>query len=81
MEEKENQQDNKITKLETCFEFMNEKLTNIEKMVYAFDAKLDQALSKKADKWVERVMIWAGITVGTVIVGILVRTVIFLEIK
>lgn len=65
MDEKENQQDNKITKLETCFEFMNEKLTNIEKMVIKFDEKLDNALARKADKWVEKVLIWGGGIIGT----------------
>lgn len=54
MEEKENIQDNKITKLETCYIFMTEKLENIEKMVISFDAKLDKALEKKANKWVEK---------------------------
>lgn len=73
IEERENTQDNKITKLETCFEFMNEKLINIEKMVVNFDQKLDQALSKKADKWVEKVLVWAGIATGTVVIGMLVR--------
>ena len=52
-----NEQENKITKLETCYQFMTEKLENIEKMVVAFDAKLDKALEKKADKWVEKFLV------------------------
>ena len=75
MEEKENIQDNKITKLETCYEFMTEKLIAIEKMVSSFDEKLDRALEKKANKWVEKfvagfiIMILSGLFgyIGTLI--------------
>ncbi len=62
-----------LNTLQENFKFMNEKIVNIEKMVKAFDEKLDEALSKKADKWAENgvkgiyVLLIAPILVGIIL--------------
>jgi len=81
MEERESQQDVKIGKLETSFDFMTEKLINIEKMVIAFDEKLNQALDKKADKWTENGVKFIYGTLGLSLFVALITWIIKIDLK
>ena len=65
-----------IAKLQENMTFMKQEISDIKEIVKGFDTKLDEALRKKADKWVEKVLIWAGVTCGAAILVIIVRFVI-----
>ena len=74
-------QKNLMQKLEEN-QITNEKaheaiLCSIEKM----SDKLDVALSKKANKWVETSMIWIFSAIGITMIGLLIRWLVLLELK
>lgn len=48
-----------------------EKLEELVKRFDSFEEKLDKALEKKANVWVEKFMVWAGIIIGAGILGYL----------
>ena len=54
-----------------------DKLDNIIERFEKFEEKLDRALDKKADKWVETAVSWAGYT----IVGAVLLALVYLVIK
>jgi hypothetical protein len=59
--------------------FMTE-LQEIKSMIKELDGKISCALEKKADKWVEQVLIWVGITivgVAITIIGFLINQIFF----
>jgi len=64
MEEKE-----RIAILETNHKNIMEKIEEILEKVDNLEKKLDCALDKKANIWVEKVLIWLGIIIGTGILG------------
>jgi len=74
-------QKNLMQKLEEN-QITNEKaheaiLCSIEKM----SDKLDRALEKKANKWVETSMIWIFSAIGVTMIGLIIRWLVLLELK
>ena len=61
----------RIALLESNHETLMEKIESILIRFDKFEEKLDIALEKKAGKWVEGVIKWFGITIGTGILGYL----------
>jgi molecular chaperone GrpE (heat shock protein) len=62
----------RLAKLETNHCNIMEKLDEIVERFNNFENKLDKALEKKADVWVEKAVSWAGYTVvGSVILALL----------
>lgn len=55
---------------------MGGKVDKIEAKVDKFDEKLDKILAKKADKWVEKVIIWAGAVAGAAIITALMSLIL-----
>ena len=58
-----------------------EQHTAIMEAVNKLESKLDYAIGKKADKWVEKILIWAGMTIGAGILTLIVRWVILIELQ
>ena len=69
-------EETRIALLEQSQTAMSKEISEIKKIVSGFDEKLDRALDKKANKWVERVLIWAGVTVGASILTYVVSSII-----
>lgn len=66
------EQDKQIAVLSTNHCNIMEKLDEIVDRFNNFENKLDKALEKKADVWVEKAVSWAGYTVvGSVILALL----------
>lgn len=62
----------KIAILEANQKNMSDDLSEIKEIVKAFDTKLDKALEKKADIWVEKAISWFSYTViGVVVLALL----------
>lgn len=77
-----------INTLEIMMTQNNKDHEDIKKMILNFGTRLDESLERmenkfneKANKWVEKVMIWMGTAVGVVLIGLLIRWVVFLELK
>ena len=68
---KENTDAIRIAVLETNQNNIMEKLDSIVARFDKFEEKLDKALEKKADKWVEKVLTWLGLVVGSGILAYL----------
>lgn len=54
----------RLVKLETNHNNIMEKIEEILKRFDNFETKLDCALEKKANVWVEKVIVWLGIFIG-----------------
>lgn len=81
-------QELKINTLEIMMEQNARDHDDIKKSITSFGEKLDDSLARmekkfgeKANKWVEKVMIWFGAATGVVVIGMLVRWIVFLELK
>jgi len=62
----------KIAVLEANQKNMSQEISEIKEIVKAFDEKLDKALEKKADIWVEKAISWFSYTVvGVVLLAII----------
>lgn len=59
----------RLTALETNEKNVMQELQDIKQMIKDLDSKLDCALEKKADRWVEKVLTWVGALIGASIVG------------
>lgn len=77
-----------INTLEIMMEQNAKEHSDIKEMMTLFGKKLDDSLermekklSDKANKWTEKAWIWAFTASGVVVIGLLVRWVIFLELK
>lgn len=55
----------RVAVLESEHQNIMEKFEELIKRFDSFEEKLDKALEKKADKWVEKLIIWLGIFIGT----------------
>lgn len=67
----------KFALLETKQESMSQDIEEIKYIVKSFDEKLDKALEKKADYWVERAMTWFIYLV----MGAVITALVYLVIK
>jgi len=67
----------RIALLENNQDVIMEKLEDIIKRFDKFEEKLDKALEKKADVWVEKALFWLLYTVA----GIIVLALMYLVIK
>lgn len=72
-------EETRIALLEQNHQQMMEKIDTIIERFDKFEVKLDKALEKKANKWVETAMYWGFTSVGVVAIGLLVRWVILLD--
>lgn len=72
---------NMMEKLEQSIQDNKEAHSAIMDSIKSFEEKLDIAIGKKADKWVEKVLIWAGMTIGAGVLTLVVRWVILLELQ
>lgn len=61
----------RLAKLETNHTNLMEKIEEILTRFDKFEDKLDKALDKKANIWVEKVLIWLGVFIGAGILGYL----------
>lgn len=61
----------RLAKLETNHTNIMEKIEEILIRFDKFEDKLDRALDKKANIWVEKVLIWLGVFIGAGILGYL----------
>jgi len=71
----------KINSLEIMMEQNNKDHLEIKELISEMSKKIDKALEKKANKWVEKVVVWGLSCVGVVFIGLLVRWVVLLELK
>jgi hypothetical protein len=62
---------NMVDKMEEIKVDNNREHKEIKEMICEVSNKIERALETKANKWVEGVMIWMGITIGTGFVGLL----------
>lgn len=60
----ETNQKNMMDKLIESIKDNKESHEGIINMIVGIEAKLDKALEGKANKWVERVLTWLGISIG-----------------
>lgn len=68
----EKSSETKFALLEKAQEVMSNEISEIKEIVKAFDSKLDNALNKKADKWVQDAMSWFIYTIlGAVLLALL----------
>lgn len=67
----------KLAVLEERQQTMSDEISEIKEIVKSFDQKLDKALEKKADVWVEKAISWAIYTV----VGIVLSAMVYLVIN
>jgi len=67
----------KFALLEKAQEIMSNEISEIKEIVKSFDSKLDKALEKKADVWVEKAFAWAIYLVA----GIFITTITYLVMK
>lgn len=67
----------KLALLEQAQKTMSDEISEIKEIVKNFDQKLDKALEKKADVWVEKAISWAIYTV----VGIVLSAMVYLVIN
>lgn len=79
------EQDLKINTLEVMMEQNTKDHEAIKSMISSFSNKLDESLermeTKFASKWTEKAWIWFFAVVGTASIGLIVRWIIFLELK
>lgn len=62
----------KFALLEKAQEIMSNEISEIKEIVKSFDSKLDKALEKKADIWVEKALSWVIYTIlGAVLMALL----------
>jgi hypothetical protein len=78
----------KINTLEIMMEQNSKDHTEIKEMIRIFGDKLDKSLEKmelrlssKADKWVETFLRWAAGVAGVVFIGLVIRWLVFLELR
>lgn len=71
----------KINTLEVMMEQNNKDHITIMDKIDDIIEKLDNFENKFAGKWTEKVLIWAGATAGIVFIGLIIRWLLFLELK
>ena len=59
----------RVIKLETTQPYIMEKIENIERLVLEIKQDVKEALANKADKWVEKFIVWAGGVLGASVIG------------
>ena len=72
-----NSQETRLALLEKSQADMSKEISEIKNIVKSFDEKLDKALEKKADVWVEKAISWAVYT----IIGAFLMAILYIVIK